>query len=240
MPVAWAGATSTGVTAAPTTGVTVTKPSDVTNKDVLYAFISKTDYSSTAPFTCEGWTEISPVTQGSTTGNDTHVTMLRKVISNAANEPASYTFVSTDGSSRNMVGIICRVTGADNTTPEDAAILPHSFVINDATPASRAGTSVTANALVLQFCQLSLGAAGLVTWVAPSGYTQDPNATNSQTGSSLNNQCGVAYKTQVSAGAVGTNSWQHTPDDSVTDTVNQCVIVRPATYTRPLSVRSRF
>lgn len=224
-------AASTGVSAACTTGVTVTKPTGVADGDVLFAFVSKTNYADTAAFTCSGWTEISSGTRGTTTGNDRHVTILRKVITNAAGEGSNYTFVTTFGTTCSMCATIVCVSGADTTTPEDISVPSITFGSNDATPASRDSTSVTAGALVLSYCQLSLGTTAVKTWGAPSGYTAPSGGDTSIAASSLNNQHGVAYKTLATAGAAGTNVWTHTVDDATTENSRAIVIVRPAATT---------
>ena len=224
-------AASTGVSAACTTGVTVTKPSGVADGDVLFAFVSKTNYADTNAFTCSGWTEISSGTRGTTTGNDRHVTILRKVITNAAGEGSNYTFVTTFGTTCSMCATIICVSGADTTTPEDISVPSITFGSNDATPASRDSTSVTAGALVLSYCQLSLATTAVKTWGAPSGYTAPSGGDTSVVASSLNNQHGVAYKTLATAGAAGTNVWTHTADDAMTENSRAIVIVRPAATT---------
>ena len=224
-------AASTGVSAACTTGVTVTKPSGVADGDVLFAFVSKTNYADTNAFTCSGWTEISSGTRGTTTGNDRHVTILRKVITNAAGEGSNYTFVTTFGTVCSMCATIVCVSGADTTTPEDISVPSITFGSNDATPASRDSTSVTAGALVLSYCQLSLGTTAVKTWGAPSGYTAPSGGDTSIAASSLNNQHGVAYKTLATVGAAGTNVWTHTTDDATTENSRAIVIVRPAATT---------
>ena len=224
-------AASTGVSAACTTGVTVTKPTGVADGDVLFAFVSKTNYADTNAFTCSGWTEISSGTRGTTTGNDRHVTILRKVITNAAGEGSNYTFVTTFGTTCSMCATIICVSGADTTTPEDISVPSITFGSNDATPASRDSTSVTAGALVLSYCQLSLGTTAVKTWGAPSGYTAPSGGDTSIAASSLNNQHGVAYKTLATVGAAGTNVWTHTTDDATTENSRAIVIVRPAATT---------
>ena len=217
-------------TAAPSTGITITKPSNLANGDVLYAYVAKNNYASTAAFTCSGWTEVTSGTRGTTTGNDRHLCILRKVITDAVNEPASYTFVTTDGTSRNMAGGILRVTGAETSAPEDATVPSITFASNDATPASRDITTATNDALVLQFCILCMDSGSAAkTWGAPSGYSTHANLSVANTAGSLELQVGVAYKTQATAGSVGTNAWTHTADDSTTENGIAVVAVRIAT-----------
>jgi hypothetical protein len=225
----WGSVTTNSALAAASTGVTITKPSGLVDTDVLYAFISKSSFADSNNFTCSGWTSL--LAAGTTTENDRHITILRKVITSASGEPANYTFVTTSGTTVGMAGLIVRVSGANNTTPED--VTPTSshrvFAVNDATPASVDITTVTANTLVMQYCMLQLSSTATKTWGAPSGYTQDPLAVVAETTSaSSDQQCGVAYKTQAAAGAVGTNVWTHTADDSSTDNVAAVIVVRPA------------
>lgn len=223
-------ATNASALVAASTGVTVSKPTGVADGDVLYAFVAKNTYADTNAFTCSGWTALANVSIGSVTENDRHTVILRKVITNAAGEASTYTFVTTSGTTSGMIGIIVCVRGLDTSTPEDVSpTTSHRvFAVNDATPASTDITTVTPNAFVMQYCLLALGVAGQKTWGPPSGYTQNANATAGETTSAtLKMQAGVAYKTQASPGAVGTNVWTHTADDSLTDTVATVIVGRP-------------
>lgn len=231
MAVAFGNATSNQVRAAASTGITITKPSSLANGDVLYAFITRSLYSTTTAFTCSGWTSLGSA--GSTSGNDIQGTMLRKVITNAAGEPANYTFaVSGFASTVSMVGVIVRVTGANNTKPEDATSLIDRGT-NDATPAGRALSSVTYDTLALQFCSLSLGTTATKTWGVPSGWTNAAN--NAETSSTTDIQAGVAYKTMSAPGSSGTDVWTHTADDSTTEWLTGIVVVRSAVVTLDVS-----
>lgn len=232
--------TKNTATAAPSTGITITKPTNLADGDVLYAVLCKNSYAVSATFTCSGWTEVTSGTRGTTTGNDRHTVVLRKVITNAAGEAASYTFVTTDTTSRNMAGLILRVSGADTTTPEDAAVPSIAHTSNDATPASRDVTTATADALVIQVHVLSMNSGTAAkTWGAPSGYST--NATYLQvtnTDGTLELQVGVAYKTQASPGAVGTNAWTHTADDATSESATTVVAVR-SKVSRPAALMFR-
>lgn len=226
--VSTADCTTNTASVAPSTGIAINKPTNLANGDVLYAAVAKNNYANTTRWTCSGWTEVTSGTVGITTGNDRHFCILRKSIFDAAGEPASYTFVTGDTTSRNLAGSIVRVTGADPYTPEDIAVPSVTFASNDATPASRAATTVTANALVLQFCILCMdSAAALKTWGAPSGYSTHANLSVGNTAGSLELQIGWAYKTQASPGAVGTNVWTHTANDATAENGIAVVIVRP-------------
>lgn len=222
-------AQATGVTAVASTGVTITKPTGVANRDVLYAFISKTTYANTNNFTCAGWSDLSPATDGTTTGNDRHLNILRKVITDAANEPASYTFlVSGNATSSQMCGIVVALRGVDNTTPEDITVPAYGLTSNDATPASLNATSVTAGVLAIAVHQLSLATTGTKTPGAPNTYALVTNGNVSATSGSLDNQTFTATKTLGAAGSsTGTNSWTHTADDATSESLTAVVLVRP-------------
>ena len=223
-----ADCTTNSATAAPTTGITITKPTNLANGDVLFAVAAKNSYANTTRWTCSGWTEVTSGTVGITTGNDRHFCILRKSIFDAAGEPANYTFVTGDSTSRNLAGTIVRVTGADPYNPLDIATPTVTFASNDATPASRAATTVTDNALVLQFCILCMDSGtALKTWGAPSGYSTHANLSVGNTTGTLELQIGWAYKTQATKGAVGTNVWTHTADDATSENGIAVVCVRP-------------
>jgi len=236
-PVAWGTSSTASALNASTTGVTVTKPSGVATGDVLYAFITKSLYDSSSPgnlpFTCSGWTDLlpspAPIAMGTQTESDRHVTILRKVITDGGGEPSSYTFVTTDSAVSGKTGIIVRVTGANTTTPEDVVptVASRTFAVNSSQPASQDMTTVTNGCLILQFCMLALATVAPRTWVVPSGYTNGATVTET-TSTSTDQQCGVAYKTQTTAGAVGANAWGHTTNDTSVDNVVAVIAVRPA------------
>ena len=220
---------STGsVVAEPQTGVVISKPAGVVTGDVLYAFLSKTNAADTNTFTCSGWTGL--LNAGSATENDRQITILRKVITNGGGEASTYTFVTTSGTISNMAGIIVRVGGANVATPEDVLLTPghRVFDVNDSTPASPDMTTVTDDALVLQWCLLSLGTTVPYTWGAPSGYLQDSGAYVQELSGSSDQQAGVAVKTQFTAGAVGTNVWTHTPNNASADYTVAVISIRAA------------
>lgn len=209
---------------ASTVGITITKPANLADGDVLYAFIGRSLYSNTTGFTCSGWTPLGSA--GAVSGNDVQGTMLRKVITNAAGEPSSYTFIASGFSSTvSMVGFIARVTGGDTTTPEDATSLIGSGT-NDATPAGRSINTATDDALVIQFCVLSLATTATKTWGVPSGWT--PGDDIAETSSTTDIQGGIAYKTQASHGATGTDAWTHAANDSTTEWLTGIVAIKPA------------
>jgi len=227
MAIAIVNTTNATVAAAGTTGITVTKPGSLANGHVMYAFISRTDYALTNKWTCSGWTDISPATHGSATGNDTELTILRKVVTNAGGEPANYTFVNTHATSYQICGFIVALSGVNNTTPEDITVPAYGFNSNAPNPASLNATSATATAFVIAVLQESLLTAAAVTPVAPSTYTLITNGNaNSATGS-LDNQTILASKTLGAAGSTtGTNAWANTGTTSTVETLTAVVLVR--------------
>ncbi len=216
------------VTAAASTGITVTKPTGLADGDVLYAFISKTTYANTNNFTCTDWVDLSPATDGITTGNDRHSNILRKVITNAAGEAANYTFlVSGNATSSQMCGMIVALAGVDTTTPEDITVPAYTFTENNSAAATVDGTSATAGALAIAYLQISLATTAPLTPAAPANYDLVTGGTTSETaGGNLDNQVVIASKTLGAAGStVGTDAWTHV--DNNADSLSALVLVRP-------------
>lgn len=228
-----AQSTGVGAPTAGTTGVTVTKPTGLADGDVMYAFVSRTDFANNAAWTCSGWTNIGPAaaSAGSTTGNDTQTTILRKVVTSAAGEPSTYTFVNTQSTTYQSIGIIVALRGVDNTTPEDIAVPAYGFTSNNINPASLNATSATANAFVIAYLQISLAAQTSGAGGAPSTYTLVPNGnTFAIAGGSLDNKAYTAYKTLGAAGATtGTNVWTNASDPGAAESLTAVVLVRAAT-----------
>ena len=216
--------TTTTVRSNPSTvGITANKPSGLATGDVLYAFVCRTLYSFAVPYASSGFTQVA--TAGSTSGGDTQLTILRKVITDGAGEPSTYTFTAATQTGTVSQGVIlARVSGADTSTPEDVAAAAGRGT-NDATPASRNVIPVTDNTLILQFLQLSLQAAVPRTIVQPSGYYLSDSA--SETAGSSDNQFALAWKQIATAVAAGTNPWPNTPDNSTTEWATGVVAVRP-------------
>lgn len=218
------------------TGITVTKPSGVQNGDVMFAFVGKNDYSNTSNFACSGWTDISPATDGTVTGNDRHLNIFVKVIVDASGEAANYTFTAADNATRQMVGTIIAFRGVDTGTPQDVSTPAYGFVSNDSDPASQNATSATADALALTYLMICMNSgSALKTWGIPSGYSADANCNTGTTAGTLELQHGVAYKTLGAAGSTaGTAAWTGTPADTTSETLVVTLLVRagrlPVTY----------
>src|SRR3972149_912430 len=87
---------------AQTTGIVVTHGFTLVNGDVLYAFLGQGDDPGTA-WTSSGWSELA--NGAGSTGNDMAMGVMRKVITNAAGEPASYTFTRDNNAVDNLAAI---------------------------------------------------------------------------------------------------------------------------------------
>ena len=146
------------------TSLTITKPTNLADNDVLYAEISRDNSDASDAITVpSGWVAIG----SSEIDNGTYTCgIYRKVISSAAGEPANYQWSWT--SSENVVGWITRVTGADNTTPED--VTPSNNTGNSNAPRCLSVTTVTANTLILAVG--GMNSKGAPNWTAPSGMSE--------------------------------------------------------------------
>lgn len=92
----------------------INKPSNVADGDLFYALIHHS-ITGGVPTPPSGWTQ----QQGENTSRDFYA--FTKPIPSAASESATdYTWTFTGGNGR-LVGIITRITGADSTSPIDAA-----------------------------------------------------------------------------------------------------------------------
>ena len=141
-----------------TVGVTVTHGFTLANGDVLFAFLGQGDDPGTGwTDSATAWTQIA--NQATSTGNDRASGVLRKVITNAAGEPSTYTFRRVANSATdNLVAIVVQVRGADTATPEDATATVAQGS-NDFTPAAVAIDTATDDSLILT-AHLAAGAAG--------------------------------------------------------------------------------
>lgn len=119
MTIAYAG-TPTTAAAASGASITIGKPSGVTDGDLLVAIISSQSSTSSADFTCSGWSRIgTPFTASSATVRANGV-YVKPVSSASAESATSYTFSATSGTGR-IAGMIFRVTGADLSSPGGSA-----------------------------------------------------------------------------------------------------------------------
>jgi len=90
------------------TSVTVNKPSNTVDGDVLVAAVWSRNATAVYTTPPSGWTIVAPTTDDTSTGV---IRIYHKVINNAAGEPASYTWAG--GGSGRQTGIISRVTGVN-------------------------------------------------------------------------------------------------------------------------------
>lgn len=218
-----------GAAVAGTTGITVTKPTGLADGDVMYAFVGRTDFANSAAWTSSGWTALGPAaaSQGSTTGNDTQTTILRKVVTNAAGETSTYTFVNTQATVYQTAAIIIALRGVDPNTPEDITVPAYGFTQNSINPATLNATSVTDNAFVIAYLQMSMAAATYTANGAPSTYTLLTASMVAATVGSLDNHMGCSTKTLGAGGSTtGTSAWTNTGDPGTIESLTAVVLVR--------------
>lgn len=238
--VASTGSTSGAVVG--TTGLATTHGFTLADGDILYAFV----YRGTADlglspdtisaFASSGWTQLAFAQ--ATSGNDGSMGILRKVITNAAGEPSSYTITATGDSQTANGGYaqaqrIVHLRGGDIITPEDASAVISAQVTNDFTPDNVDITTATADAIVLVAHGAAFGASEAstgITFGAPSGYTLlgSGNVASNGTGAPRDVSLGVAWKAIAAAGAQAIGSWTHSPDDATREGHTAAVAVRSA------------
>ena len=201
-----------------TTGITVTKPADLEDGDVMYAFTTWGQNEGGAT-TSTGWTLIK--TESLVAGTDQRLTCLRKVVTDASGEAADYDFVNTDVNTYGFTGIIMAVRYLDNTTPEDAETTVAEGA-NDDTPDSPSITTVNDNAMIVTVCSLS-NLNVTLTLVAPSGFNLED--TSQET---FRAQTAVATDVQTSAGASGANNWPNTGGTGTSEFITFTLALRKA------------
>jgi hypothetical protein len=101
----------TGVNASGTT-VDITKPASLADTDVVIVGVG-TSAANTMAAPDGTWTEHLDAGHSA---DDSSIAVYSKVITNAAGEPASWTFTSSPDSTK-LVGGALRISGADQTTP---------------------------------------------------------------------------------------------------------------------------
>lgn len=104
----------TTATAGAAATVTVTKPANTANGDLLVAVLNQSNSSGTWTTVPAGWT--SPPS-GIFTTNRTSGIWSKPVPSAAAETATDYTWAATGAGSARIGGLICRVTGADLAAP---------------------------------------------------------------------------------------------------------------------------
>lgn len=97
-----------------------TKPTGLADGDVLYILYWSFHSTAAAPVAPTGFTEVASGSANYVGNERLEARIYRKVITNAAGEPANYTVTQGGGSNFGNGGEIFRVSGADTTTPENA------------------------------------------------------------------------------------------------------------------------
>lgn len=125
----------------------VTKPATVSNDDYLVCIFGiASSVVSAAPNPPADWT--TGAEQLFTTGNDVSIGIYYKKVTDAASEPASYTF--TNGTGTSAAWWIGALSGIDLTTPEDETMSGNwANRTDDTSPLAATITTVTADAFVL-------------------------------------------------------------------------------------------
>ena len=200
------------------TSIVVTKPTNLADDDVLYAFLARDNSSAADAVTApSGWTKLgsSEIDNGTFTAG-----IYRKVIVTASGEPSNYTW--SWGSSEKALAWIVRITGADTTTPEDAT--PSNNTGNSITPRALAVTTTTADTLLLA-CG---GKSDKVVdnWTAPSGMTEffDLVTTGGGAGSA-HCSAGAAEVNQAGIGSTGNKDFTIL---AIKDWVTFLIVIRSA------------
>jgi PKD repeat protein len=187
-----AGASTTGTSTAAVTAVTVGKPAGVTNGDVLIAQITANANPSIASAP-SGWsTVISPLS----ISTGARVFVYYHVVTNAAAEPASYTWQLSAAQKWNAV--VSDFHGVNATTPFDTAASTRVDTTYSATTVAVPGvTTATSGAMLVGGVGLDSSATGIT---QPSGWTEGGEGTGAQVAE-------LASQARPSAGATGTATW---------------------------------
>jgi hypothetical protein len=187
------------------------KPTGLANGDVVYVAYA-CDISSATVWTLSGFTSIYHDNNG--TGNNRTSGVLRKVITNAAGEPASYAPIGPSATVTNINIMAIAVKDA-HSTPEDATSVG-TLGANDFTPAAQTITPGNANGLVLSVhpAAMNNGVTGK-TAGAPSTYT----IVNSreEVGGGTGIGCFLECASRVTTGAAPANVWTGTADDATSE-----------------------
>lgn len=213
-----------------TTGVTVTHGFTLANGDVLYAFLGMGDDPGTGWVDSAGtWTQLA--NQNGSSGNDMAMGVMRKIITNAAGEPSTYTFRrSGNNATDNLVAIVVQVRGADPNAPEDQTTQISAYGTDDFTPDNVDITTQTNNAMVLV---AHLASFTLAQWDtahsagAPNGYSNVNSENFDDNTNTFSLFLEVAADTDVgNAGTQNIGSWTGTGDAGA-EYITAAVAVKP-------------
>jgi len=183
----------------PATTVTITKPDDVQDNDVLFVFLFHDNNDADDEFnTLDGWVEIfnltdDPSGRGGTTWYGYHI------VTDSGSEPADYTFTHTDDTAEDTGGIMVCLRGVDTSDvlANDTGYT-YSFQANTGNFLSPDITTDEDNALVL--CMGSMSHA----------QTSCTAPTNTNLIKFVDwDYCNlmIAYYTQENSGATGDKQW---------------------------------
>lgn len=215
-----AGNVTTAVSS--TSSVTVTKPANIANGDLLVACIW--GRNNDLPYTGvpSGWTVHAPASGSDAVGI---VRFFTKPITDAGSEPADYAW--TGGNSGRANGIIMRVTGADNADPVDATSAvatgiggPERIIIPSVT------ATEAATLLLMAGCTNTTGNTGGAHYAADG--VDEVAFVSTATGASESSTC-VGAKV-VGDGATGTTSYVVTPvsPPTVASSIGYAVAIKAA------------
>jgi len=159
-----------------------------------------------------GWT--SETTVMSSVAGDSAVAFMHTI---ASSESGTYTVNMDGGADKTMYAVMLAYSGADQTTPQDAAFTNNFDVANSSSHNPAAITTVTDDAIVVSICGATQTTASPGT--PPSGYTL--RAENGST-----HYLGVADKAVASAGVEDPGNW--TSLGSGADSESITLAIRPA------------
>lgn len=177
--------------------ITVNKPANTADGDLLVAFVYFRNSAGTIT-TPAGWTALGPAN----TVDETFVAYYKPIPTASAEAATTYVFSSSAGSSR-TVGVIFRVTGANLTTPLDAAGVQaaHTGTSSLALPEV---TAASTRALLLSFEILNTSTTTTSAFTAPTGMTEV--AQDTAVGAAATATVQVAQQSLTATGGTGSRT----------------------------------
>ena len=179
--------------------VTIDKPSDVQDDDVLFVYLFHDNNDAGDEFaTLSGWTQIFSLTDDPS-GRGGTTWLGYKVITDASGEPADYTFTHTDSVDEETGAIMVNLRGVDTDDPlANSTGYTYLFQANTGDFLTPSITTDSDNALVLTMGSMS----------HTMTYANAPSGTNKivYMDDDYDNLMMASY-TQESAGATGDKQW---------------------------------
>jgi hypothetical protein len=182
-----AGATTTSVSTAAVTDVTIPKPSDAGTGDVLIAQITADSGPSATP--PSGWTAVT----SRTVSTSAKLFVYSHVV--GSSEPANYTWTLSTAVKWNAG--IANFHGVNTTSIWDTGVVGATVTTAASTFTLPGVTTATAGAMVVGGVALN---SGSVSPTQPSGWTEALESTGAQVTE-------VAYQLRPTAGATGSVTW---------------------------------